>query len=161
MWNKFYLEKETLNTSNPNSEKLMIYVWRNLDLTELKESEDGFNQINPMKDQFANWKALKELNKFNANFFTDNLGAVLTWCKPPKINGCIQIVIGRVLLGNILTEYEQENNQRISPPDGIFVIEEKHSALMNTKVEGNDVKYYLNFTPIWAYPEYFVSLENN
>jgi len=43
MWNKFYLEKETLNTSNPNSEKLMIYVWRNLDLTELKESEDGFN----------------------------------------------------------------------------------------------------------------------
>jgi len=42
-----------------------------------------------MKDQFANWKALKELNKFNANFFTDNLGAVLTWCKPPKINGCI------------------------------------------------------------------------
>jgi len=32
---------------------------------------------------------------------------------------------------------------------------------MNTKVEGNDVKYYLNFTPIWAYPEYLVSLENN
>ena len=31
-WNKYYLEKETLNTSNPDSEKLLIYVWRNLDL---------------------------------------------------------------------------------------------------------------------------------
>ena len=43
MWSKYYMEKETINTSNPNSERLLIYVWRNLDLNELRESEDGFN----------------------------------------------------------------------------------------------------------------------
>ena len=77
MWSKYYMEKETINTSNPNSERLLIYVWRNLDLNELRESEDGFNQVNPIKDQLVNLQKFKDLRKFNANYFTDNLGAVL------------------------------------------------------------------------------------
>jgi len=43
MWSKYYMEKETLPTSNPDSEKHLIYVWRNLDLNQLRDSEDGFN----------------------------------------------------------------------------------------------------------------------
>jgi hypothetical protein len=32
---------------------------------------------------------------------------------------------------------------------------------MTGKVGTKDVDYFMNFTPIWAYPEYIVSLEED